>query len=158
MSNRTRNRRSRVGPRPGDFPLGSLKSRAAARAVQQALSVEAQQQQAVLFGNMTPLEQAFCEMVKGPGAQAVMLYMVRTAIIPKCKIFGWPVPTPEEVRHKRQVSEEVEKLEQEPAIQGEVTFLSKNALREMAEERLLRENQRAAQTASTTARAAEPAD
>jgi hypothetical protein len=107
---------------------------------------------------MTPLEQAFCEMVEGLGAQAVMCYMVRTAIIPKYKLFGWPLPTPEEVRHKRQVSEEVEKFEQERAAQGDAAFLSKNALREMAEDRLRREDRRAAQTASTTARAAKAAD
>jgi hypothetical protein len=114
----TRNRSSRLGPRSGDFPLGSLESRAAARVAQLALDMETQRQLAALFRNLTPLEQAYIEIVDDPGAQAVALYFVRNAIIPKHQLFGWPLPTPEEVRHKRQVSEEVEKFEQERAALG----------------------------------------
>jgi hypothetical protein len=111
-------RRLSTRPRPGDFALGSLESRAAARAVQLVLDIEAQEQRAALFRNLTPLEQAFIEGDDDPGAQAWGVYLVRNAIIPKCQLFGWPLPTPEEVRHKRQVSEEVEKFEQERAALG----------------------------------------
>jgi hypothetical protein len=154
----TRNRSSRLGPRPGDFALGSLESRAAARAVQLVLDIEAQEQRAALFRNLTPLEQAFIEVVDDPRAQAVGLYLVRNVIIAKHQLFGLPLPTPEEVRHTASLRKEVAKIEQERAALGDTAFLDKKTLREMAEDRLRRERRRRAQTGSTTAEAAEAAD
>jgi hypothetical protein len=49
-------RRFSQGPRPADFPLGTLESRAAARTAQLTAEFEAQQQQAAQFENLTPLE------------------------------------------------------------------------------------------------------
>ena len=153
MSNWMRNRR-RWGPRPGEFPLGSLKSRAAARATQLAAELEARQQQAALFGNLTPQEKVFCEGARGSKAS---LYLAR-AMISKSKLFGFPLPTLQQMRHRWRVLREVDKVEQERAARGDTAFLDEKSVREMAEERLLREDQRAAQTASTTARSAEAAD
>jgi hypothetical protein len=96
-----------------------LESRAAARAVLLELDFAAQQQHAALFGNLTPLEQAFIETVDDPGVKAVMLKMVRYVIIPRHQLFGWPLPTPEELRHMRKVSEEVGKIVQERAAFGD---------------------------------------
>jgi hypothetical protein len=146
-----RNRRSRLGPGPGDFPLGSLESRAAARAVQLASDMEAQEQRAALLRNLAPLEQAFIETVDDPGVQAIVLDLVRGVIIPKHQLFGWPLPTPEELRHMRQVSEEVDKIVQERAARGDTAFLAKNTLREMAKDRLRQGGRSTAQPGSMTA-------
>jgi hypothetical protein len=51
------------------------------------------------------------------------LHMICYQIIKECKSFGWPLPTPEEVRHKRQVSEEIDKIEQVRAELGDTEFL-----------------------------------
>ena len=77
--------------------------------------------------------------------------MICDQIIKECKLFGWPLPTPEEVRHKRQVSEEIDKVEQVRAALGDTAFLNKEALREMPEDQLRRERRDGAQSGSTTA-------
>jgi hypothetical protein len=48
--------------------------------------------------------------------------MICYQIIKECKLFGWPLPTPLEVRHKRQVSEEIDKIEQVRAELGARSF------------------------------------
>jgi hypothetical protein len=106
MNNYTQNRRSWLGPRPGDYPVGSIESRAAARAVLLAHDLEEQEQQAALLGNLTLLEQAWIERIDDPKSQAFAVYMFRNLIYPKHKMFGIPLPTREEVNHKRQLSEE----------------------------------------------------
>lgn len=93
MRKYTRNRHSWTGPRPGDFPLGSVESRAATRAVQLAHDMAARERWAVLLGNLTPREKEFMEGTESPGTEFGLL-MVRT-IVRKCELFGWPLPTPE---------------------------------------------------------------
>jgi hypothetical protein len=150
MNNSTRIRRSWLGPRPGDFPLGSLESRAAARFVQLALDIEAQEQRAALLKNLTPFEQAFIKGVDDPRRQAVGLLLAR-AMVQKSERFGFPLPTPEEWRLKRRVPDEIAKIEQERAARGDTEFLNKEALREMAEDRLRQGGRSTAQPGSTTA-------
>jgi len=130
--------------RPGDLPLESWESRAAARAAQLARDLELQEQRAALFKNLTPLEQAFLERGNGPVKPSSALHMICDQIIKKCKMFGWPLLTPEEVRHKRQVLKEVAKIEGEREAQGDTAFWNKEALWEMAEDRLRRERGRGA--------------
>lgn len=117
MHNRPRNRRSQLGPRPWDFPLGSWESRAAARAVQLADDLEAQEERAAQFKNLTPYERAFIELFDGPEAQAGMLYMLRECILPHCKNFRWPLPSLDAARHNLQVAKEFERMEAERASQ-----------------------------------------
>ena len=111
MNNCMRNRRSRVGPRPGDFPLGSLRSRAAARALLSAQDLEAQEQNDALRRNLTPLEEAFMEISSDPTAPpSPALAMLCKAIEMKTKLFGMsPSVTPESVRHRVKVLKEVAK-------------------------------------------------
>ena len=155
MNRSTRNRRP-PGPRPGDYPLGSRESRAAARAVLSAQDLEAQEQNDALRRNMTPLEKAFMETFFDPTAPPTeALAVICNAIEMKTKVFGMPAITPEYVRHRGRVLKEVAKIKQERAASGDTAFLNEHALEEMAEDRLRREDRRAAQTASTTARAAE---
>lgn len=83
------------GPRPGDFPLGSLESRAAARA-------------SIIEGDstgdptkLTPLELAFSEH-EDPGVGQCMLELART-VIQRAEIFGLTLPSVEEIRHANAV-------------------------------------------------------
>jgi hypothetical protein len=150
MSNCMRNRRSRVGPRPGDFPLGSLRSRAAARAVLAAQDLQAQEQNDALRRNLTPLEEAFIESSSDPTAPpSRALAMLCQAIEMKTKRFDMSPITPEYVRYRVRVLDEVAKIERERAAQGDTAFLDAKALWEMAGERLRRERRSIAQTGST---------
>ncbi len=151
MYNNTRNLRSRLGPRPGDFPLGSLESRAAARAVQLARDLEIQEQQAALLENLTPLERAFLEGVSDPVKPSPALHMLLNKMIKMEEQFGLPLPTPEEVRHWRQVEKEIAKVEQERKALGDTSFLDKKTLRKMAEDRLRGERRGGTQSGATTA-------
>jgi hypothetical protein len=92
-----------MGPRPGDFPLGSLESRAAARAVQLARDLEIQEQRAAQLQNLTPLEAAFSEASDDPEVQALIVRLVREVVVPKHEIYGVPLPTPTQIRTLRRV-------------------------------------------------------
>jgi hypothetical protein len=128
-----------------------LESRAAARAVHLGIDRETQEQLAAQFRNLTPQEQAFIEISDDAGVQILLLRMFREVIIPKHELFGTPLPTAEESRHMRQVSEEVAKIKRERAAHGDKVSLNENAPRKMAEDRVRREHGGRAQTRSTTA-------
>jgi len=113
--------------------------------------LETQEQRAALFKNLTPLEQAFLEGVDDPRGQASTVHILFAAMVQNHELFGIPVPTPEEVRHKRQVLKEVAKIEAERAAQGDTAFLDKETLCTMAEDRLRRERRGGGQSGSTTA-------
>jgi hypothetical protein len=100
MNNYTRNRRPE-GPRPGEFPLGSVQSRAAARFVQFARDREARNLRAMLIQTMDPLERAFVQFLEETTGSITMtpLLLFRSGI-EKRRLFKWPLPTPEEVRLK----------------------------------------------------------
>jgi hypothetical protein len=155
MSKRPQNSRSQLGPRPGDFPLGSLESRAAARADQLARDQEIQEQQALLLKNATPLELALVEGPDNPLKLSPMLHLMCEASNEKSRLFGWPPITPEFVRQQRRVLEEVARIEQERAARGDRSFMNSEALRKMAEDRLGCEPRDRPQTGSTTAEAEE---
>src|SRR5258708_27472433 len=73
--------RTFVGPKPGDFPLGSLHSRAAARAiVAEYLDVDREKEDAALAG-LTPAAQACIEgqVVDNPLVRRWMIYLARFA-------------------------------------------------------------------------------
>jgi hypothetical protein len=93
-----------MGPRPGDFPLGSLESRAAARAVQLARELEIQERQAAQLQNLTPLEQEISEASDDPEVQALMVRLFRYTVIPRYEIYGMQLPTAEELRQLRKDS------------------------------------------------------
>jgi len=155
MSKFTLNPHSRLGPRPGNFPLGSWESRAAARAELLARDQEIQEKQAALIENMTEVERAFVEGSNGTVKPSYALHLILDAWVKKCKLFGLPAPTPEDVLHKWQVLKEVAKIEEERAAQGDWSFVNKEALREMAEDRLRGERRGGAKSESTTAETSE---
>jgi hypothetical protein len=86
MINRYPRSRRLSGPRPGQFPLGSLQSRAAARLMKLALEAEAQDQQNAWLKDVTPQERAFMQALGG-GASPAGLMLTR-AILEKAQIFG----------------------------------------------------------------------
>ena len=113
-------------PRPGNFPLGSMESRAAARAVNLAEELESQRREAHLRASLTPFQKAFLE-----GRELNSAWLIATrAIEEKSRIFGWALPTADEIRHKRRVADEMKKIKRaEPT-------LNENEIRQKAEERL----------------------
>jgi hypothetical protein len=78
------------GPRPGQFALGSLQSRAAARLMKLALEAEAQDQQNAWLKDVTPRERAFMEALGGGVTRAGL--MLARAILEKAQIFGMELP------------------------------------------------------------------
>lgn len=96
-----RSRCSPAGPHPADFPIGSLRSRAAARALQLAADLETREQIAAQLQNLIPFEKAMIESIDDPRRQALMVSLLRKTVIPKCKLFGWPLPTPEKIRENQ---------------------------------------------------------
>jgi hypothetical protein len=148
----------RLWPRPWDFPLGSLESRAAARAVLMSHDLEIQEQEAALLKNATPVELALVEGPDNPLKLSPTLHLMCEAVNEKRRLFGLPPITPEYVRQQRKVLKEVEKIEQERAARGDRSFINREALRKMAEDRLGYEPLDWHQTGSTTAEAEEEED
>ena len=92
-----------LAPKPGDFPVGSIQSRAAARALVANHAAEQAQDLAAEFGNLTPYEAATIEGVEEPGVARVALHMARVAE-ERAEIWGTRLGTPEEIRHLKKVA------------------------------------------------------
>ena len=97
------NQRFSRGPRPGDFPLGSIESRAAARSLLQALEQDAQDRRGARLGKLSPLEQAFIQACgcEDPDVAEYLVLILRHVLVPRNEIFGVPLPTLEELREHR---------------------------------------------------------
>jgi hypothetical protein len=92
------------GPKPWDFALGSIKSRAAARAIL-AADADAQIKSGVeQLGKLTSTEEALIEDLPNDNVKILMIRLFRIAQ-ERARVFGQslPVPTPEELRHGRSV-------------------------------------------------------
>ena len=87
--NRPRGRRL-PGPRPGQFALGSIQSRAAARMKQVALAEEAREQQNALLANSSPAERALMEALGGDYTTAGSV--LARAILNKAEMFHMDLP------------------------------------------------------------------
>jgi hypothetical protein len=100
-----------LGPRPGDFPLRSLQSRAAARAIlmdyaeAQRRSVEGQ------LENLTPCEQALIEDVDKPEVRILTVQLYRIAK-ERARIYEMDffLNTPEKIRYPRAVRKEIARM------------------------------------------------
>jgi hypothetical protein len=125
------------GPKPGDFPLGSARSRAAARSALDNYAAEQRKIEEGEFGKLTPFEAAVSEGCTG--------YKKRIAVgvaqmaQERAKVFGLSLPTPDEIRHGRALAKEIDRM-----TDGEGLSLSNSApaewvrLRAIAEENLRR--------------------
>jgi hypothetical protein len=126
------------GPKPGDFPIGSPQSRAAARAM---VARDAEQQRDMeedLLANLTPVEQAMIEVVESRGVRILMIRLIRAAQ-ERAKLYGNPFPslTPEEIRHNRAVYKEIDRMTGGEASSLEMSDSIKwNRLKVVAEENL----------------------
>ena len=104
-----------MGPKPGDFPVGSLQSRAAARAMvafhQEQLRKEEEEALAIFTPSERASVQATIEDVDNP---LVRIWIIRLTRIGRERglVFEQPLhyPTPEVVRHNRAVRVEIQRL------------------------------------------------
>lgn len=123
------------GPKPGDFPLGSAKSRAAARAIIDNHTAEQRKIEAAEFGDLTPLAIALSEGQSG--YQKRLAVGVAQMMEERAKVFKFSWPPPDEIRHKFAVAREIDRL-----ADGHGRFLQANdraewdRLRAIAEENL----------------------
>jgi hypothetical protein len=95
------------GPRPGDFPIGSLKSRAAARALLNRV-----QQSQWDFIDMESLDEfeRVCSEHEDPEVSAYLARIARFIVKPRAAVFGFSLPTPEEIRHNRKIAKTIDEM------------------------------------------------
>jgi len=106
--NRTSLPATSFGPGPGDFALGSLESRAAARALLVSRTTEQLESEAAEFGKLSPFELAVSEGHSGE----LRLWAIRLARMAeeKSEIFGTSLPSPEKIRRDREVARVADEL------------------------------------------------
>jgi hypothetical protein len=88
--------------RPGDFPVGSTQSRAAARALLANQAAEQTQDESVELANLTPCEIAISEG-EDPEIVPTLIRLART-VEERARVFGFSLETPEEIRHLKRVA------------------------------------------------------
>jgi hypothetical protein len=102
-----------TGPKPGDYPLGSIESRAAARATIAASLEECRKDEEALLALLPQSAQAsaraMIEEEDNPRVRILVIRLVRVAL-ERAIVYGQPcpLPTPEELRHNRAVRKEIE--------------------------------------------------
>jgi len=118
MSNRLKEKKGRssfvetyLGPKPSDFPVGSLQSRAAARAVLAAYKEEQREVEEAELVNLHPSALAFIEGVESPGVRSWTICLCRAAQETE-KLYekALPWPTAEVIRHNRAVFKEIGRM------------------------------------------------
>jgi len=123
------------GPGLGDFALGSLESRAAARALLVSQTTEQLESEAAEFGKLSPFELAVSEGHSGE----VRLWAIRLARMAeeKSEIFGTSLPTPEKIRHAREVASVADELTDGRLLELSCSNPAEGKrLRDLAEEKL----------------------
>ncbi len=96
------------GAKPGDFPVGSVQSRAAARALLANHAAEQAQEESAEFANLTPYEIAIAEGEEPEVAR--QLVALARFVEERAKIFGFSLETPEEIRHVKRVAKLANKI------------------------------------------------
>jgi len=96
------------GPRPGDFALGSLESRAAARALVSHQTTEQLESEEIELANLTPFELAVTDGYTG--LLKVWMYNLALLAEEKAEIYGFSLPTPAEARHSLAVARLADEL------------------------------------------------
>jgi hypothetical protein len=93
------------GPRPGDYPAGSIESRAAARALLENRAGQLASEEMEL----TPFEEATAEDEQNPEVRKILIDLARLAE-ERAAVFGHELPTPEWVRYRRLVTQVANEL------------------------------------------------
>jgi hypothetical protein len=107
----TKKRRYFPGDKPGDFPVASLESRVAARTIVDSYRDEQRKKEGIDFENLTPLEEVMIEDVDDIQVRIWIILLYRVAK-EREKAYGlkWQWPTPAEIRHRRVVVKEIERI------------------------------------------------
>lgn len=99
------------GPKPGDFPIGSLQSRAAARAIVAGYAEAQRQVEEAELANLSPLEKALIEDVE---SRLVRIWMIRLHRVglERARVYEQPLHlgTPDELRHNRAIVAEIDRM------------------------------------------------
>jgi hypothetical protein len=90
------------GVKPGDFPIGSIQSRAAARTVLANHAAEKAQDEAIDLADLTPYERAIAEG-EDPELIPTLIALARTVEL-RAQVFGLPLDEPEKIRHNKRVA------------------------------------------------------
>jgi len=122
-----------TGLHPADFPVGSVQSRAAARALIEGSTLQQSEELASALANLSPLELAISEAAEEPEVKFLMVRFVREVMVPKYEIYGIPLPTPQELRQARELSSVMAEIVAEDP---EAVRMSDETLRELAESKL----------------------
>ena len=99
------------GPRPGDFPLGSVESRAAARFAVSGFPNEQAAKEVCEFGTLSPEEEALVEGTVDSLTRRYVILLHRHAL-KVAKLYGFPpcTLTPAEIRQNREIAAARESL------------------------------------------------
>jgi len=123
---------------PGDYPIGSIKSRAAARAVLSAYEKEQREVEEAEIASLHPSGQAFLEGFDSPQVRSWIIRLLRHAQESE-KVYGkaLPWPTPEEIRHNRAVFNEINRITRGEALSLQLrSSVEWNRWKAIAEENL----------------------
>ena len=127
------------GFRPGDFPIGSVESRAAARALVSGLADEQDRSAMDQLGELNEIERALIDDDKlDPLARSYVVRLYRAAL-EREQVYGMSLPrlTAEGIRHTHAVRQEIDRM-----TGGQSYFLATydkpewNRLQEIAEQNL----------------------
>ncbi len=91
-----------LGPKPGDFPVGSIQSRAAARALLANHAAEQAQDRAAELVGLSPYVRAMIEDVDPEIVHTLIGYARHAEEL--AEMFGSRLETPEEIRHLKKVA------------------------------------------------------
>jgi hypothetical protein len=125
------------GPRPGDFALGSLESRAAARAIVASCEEAQRKKEESELRDLSPLEQATIEGVEN---HEVRMWLLKFLLVAqeRAKVYQQELPSPEEIRHNRAVAEEIDRMTNGKSLSlSNANSIEWNRLKVIAERNLL---------------------
>lgn len=128
--------------KPGDFPVGSVQSRAAARAMVAAYAEKQRDEEEAELAKLTPVERACVQAINEDiDKLPVRIFMIRLHLLARERSVAYeislPSVTPDEIRHNRAVFKEIDRM-----TDGEASSIQSsdsvewNRLKIMAEEKL----------------------
>lgn len=125
----------RYGPRPGEFALGSLRSRAAARLQERAAAYQSEQSKETWLRSLTPFQRAHVTEPSNPTIRELEVFEADHALA-YWRNFGLPYIEPQQLaKHQPLVNRLVHELQMERRRKGQEP-LGEQALRRMAEDML----------------------
>jgi hypothetical protein len=125
------------GPKPGDFAAGSLRSRAAARAIVANYVDEQRREEQSELANLTEFERVLIEDCDDAALRIQMIHLAH-AIEERARIFNLTLPTCEEIRHNRAVAAQIDRMTNGTGHSLQLSNPAEwNRLRAIAEENLL---------------------